>query len=113
VLASGAEAGDPPLPGCEDLALVVVERRTARRLVVGDEAVELVEGGQRVGLLESPVDWVPSTSGPASGAGAGTPAATRSACTRAIVARRSSGMTAWRTGPGRRPRKIDDTRKPG
>jgi hypothetical protein len=58
VLTSGAVAGDPALPSGEDLALVVVERRAARRLVVGDEAVELVEGGQRVGLLESPVDGV-------------------------------------------------------
>jgi hypothetical protein len=58
VLTSGAVAGDPALPSGEDRALVVVERRAARRLVVGDEAVELVEGGQRVGLVESPVDGV-------------------------------------------------------
>jgi hypothetical protein len=57
-LASGAVAGDPKLTGDEDLAFVVVEGRAAHRLVVGDEAVELVEGGQGVGLLESPVDGV-------------------------------------------------------
>ena len=45
VLASGAKCGNPSLPSGEHLALVVVEGRTARRLVVDDEGIELVEGG--------------------------------------------------------------------
>lgn len=59
MLASGAVVGDPPLPAGEDLAFVVVERCSATRLVVGDEAVELLKGGQRVGLLEPPMTgWI-------------------------------------------------------
>ena len=50
MLASGAVAGDPALPADEDLAFVVVERCTASRLVVGDEAVELFKRGQRLTL---------------------------------------------------------------
>jgi len=74
VVASGAVGGNPSLRYDEDLAFVVVEGPTARRLVVGDEAIELVEGGKRVGLLETPgdpltTDALPTTAalGPSAG----------------------------------------------